>query len=177
MSGGRATIRKRQGKATVNACGDVAAVDPIGLPLVRLFSIELKRGYNRSTPVDAIDRLPGTKHSEWEGFVEQARAAADNEGTPAWMVIHRRDRRQAVVYMEAPVYDLFAPFPAPLRFCMRGSEHEIVGIPLDVFVGSVEAWSVRKVSKFLRGRRTLSQPPRRHLVLVRRRVLCLSTAR
>jgi len=45
QSGGRATIRARQGKKTANSAGDICFIDPIGKPLLDIFVLELKNGY------------------------------------------------------------------------------------------------------------------------------------
>ena len=39
-SGGRATRRTAKGKSTKNLYGDICATDPIGQPLIDLFTIE-----------------------------------------------------------------------------------------------------------------------------------------
>lgn len=97
-SGGRATMRGKSGKRTAGSYGDIAATDPIGKPLLDLFTIELKRGYNRSTIGDLIDRGRQAP-SGVELFLDQAMTAAEHAGSKTWMLIHRRDMRQALVYL------------------------------------------------------------------------------
>jgi hypothetical protein len=48
-SGGRFTMRRKTGKDTALQGGDVTASDPIGEPLVKEWSIEIKTGYGKKT--------------------------------------------------------------------------------------------------------------------------------
>lgn len=115
-SGGRATVRKRQGKGTHGSYGDVAATDPIGEPLLKLFTIELKRGYSDCSVLDLVDALPGTK-LQIAAFIEQAATAAENAGTPYWLLVHRRNRRLplAIFPWEAVTHLKEAGMVAPSR--------------------------------------------------------------
>lgn len=88
-SGARATSRSRRGKDTPNSHGDVMAVDPSGQPLLDLATIELKRGYNRSTLQDLIDGSAG----EWGKWIEQAEESCEGAGSYSWLIIARRDKR------------------------------------------------------------------------------------
>lgn len=140
-SGGRATVRGRQGKGTFGHCGDVAAVDPIGLPLLKTVTLELKRGYSKCSVADLLDEGKGRKPTEFEGFLVQAREAAARAGTPFWMLIQRRDSKQAVVFMPIELYaklreDEHAPAPRlNLRVALRGKPAEsIIGMRWDVFL-------------------------------------------
>lgn len=45
-SGGRFTMRRKAGKDTANQSGDCTFADPIGEPLIKLWSIEFKTGYS-----------------------------------------------------------------------------------------------------------------------------------
>ena len=96
-SGGRATMRSYSGKKTFGQCGDITATDPIGSPLTRLCSIELKRGYTYETFADLPDKPDGAP-SQWRDFLKQARREAKQGGNPYWLLIVRRDRREAMIY-------------------------------------------------------------------------------
>lgn len=98
-SGGRATMRSKQGKKTFGHYGDIAAVDPIGQPLMEVCTLELKRGYSSISFADALDRAEGSKQQLWEAFVEQAATASEGSGAPWWILIQRRDKRVALVFM------------------------------------------------------------------------------
>ena len=101
QSGGRATQRAKSGRKTFGQYGDIAAVDPIGLPLVKLFTIELKRGRSHGCPNDLLDCRPSTKPKPFELALLQARDAAVRAGTPCWMLVSRRDGRVSMVYVDA----------------------------------------------------------------------------
>lgn len=99
-SGGRATTRAKKGKKTFGAHGDIQAVRPEGRVLLDRITLELKRGYNRFTPYDVVD----AKKAPWVEFVNQVCRDAQRAGTPYWMLIHRRDKRCAVVTIPWGLY-------------------------------------------------------------------------
>ena len=103
-SGGRATQRAKTKRGTFGQEGDVQATDPIGQPLMDVFAIELKRGYQKTTIQDLFDypvhNHPGTGKpmlSQMELFIKQAKEAKVQGRTKAWMLIQQRDRRDAVL--------------------------------------------------------------------------------
>lgn len=98
QSGGRATVRRRKGKSTRGHCGDITATDSVGEPLLKLVTFELKRGYGRATIHDLLDQPDTAKEQTWGAWLKQARAAALNAGTPYAIVVHKRDRRRAVIF-------------------------------------------------------------------------------
>ena len=98
-SGGRMTVRGRKGKSTASHCGDIAALDDRGRTLVETITLELKRGYSRSTPCDILDKPERGAEQQWGQWFEQARGSAKLAGTPYWAVVARRDRRTSVVWM------------------------------------------------------------------------------
>ena len=98
-SGGRATRRTAKGKDTYGQYGDIQAVDPIGLPLTQLCTIEVKRGYSDCSVADLFDSPLSRKQTKWEGFVIQAFTSHKGQETPYWVLIHRRDKQQAMIYI------------------------------------------------------------------------------
>jgi hypothetical protein len=54
-SGSRFTSRWKKGKNTVNQHGDIAAMDSIGEPLIKIWSIEAKTGYSSKKVVKDAD--------------------------------------------------------------------------------------------------------------------------
>lgn len=96
-SGAMAKTRSKVGKNTFGQYGDVQAVDPIGQPLIDLFSIELKRGYAAATFADMMDKKPGAAEQGWEKFVNQAIIDHRNAGSLSWWLITRRDRRDPLI--------------------------------------------------------------------------------
>jgi hypothetical protein len=101
QSGGRATERQKRGKHVGSSqVGDVTAIDPDGMPLTRLVTIEIKRGYPDAHLGELLDK--GTRYkgpTPLESFLLQTIAAAQRANTPWWMLIHRRDHKAAMVYV------------------------------------------------------------------------------
>lgn len=105
-SGGRATNRAKKDKATANGGGDICAQTKEAQNLLDLVTFELKRGYNSATISDLLDNGGG----EMLKFIEQARRSASLAGTPYWAVIHKRDRREALVITNwSALCDYFSP--------------------------------------------------------------------
>lgn len=98
-SGGMATRRRSKGLQTTGHCGDVAATDEIGRVLLDVVTIELKRGYSKFTFQDSFDKIAGAAVQEWEKHVVQSIGDHELAGSVAWMLIARRDRRGALVYI------------------------------------------------------------------------------
>ena len=98
-SGARATQRTKQGKKTAGQYGDIAATDPIGAALVDRFAIELKRGYSTHTLHDLLDRGPMAPAARGLALhVLQAQRACSESGSLSWLLVTRRDRRQAMAW-------------------------------------------------------------------------------
>lgn len=99
QSGGRATIRKKQGKNTKNQDGDICATDPIGQPLLDIATIELKVGYNSWNIKEIIDSVMRTKNSKLEDFFEQCQREANAQNKKCWCLITRQDRREPLIFI------------------------------------------------------------------------------
>jgi len=93
-SGARATVRAKKGLATPNSYGDISAIDPIGVPLIDLVSIELKRGYSGQLTIqDLLDS--NQKKPLLLKFWEQAeRDRLVGKRKWSWLIF-QRDRRKA----------------------------------------------------------------------------------
>ena len=94
-SGGRATQRAKSGKGTANGCGDIAAQGGDGQKLLDLFTFELKRGYNSVTIQDLLDKPEGP--NQMQDFINQAKRSASIAGTPYWILVVKRDRREDLI--------------------------------------------------------------------------------
>ncbi len=105
-SGARATVRGRKGKTTKNHSGDILASDPIGQPFLDYVCLELKRGYSSSTIFDVLDKSPGAATQTFEKWITQAEESAKNAGSMGWLIIHKRDRRETMVFFPDRVYDV-----------------------------------------------------------------------
>ena len=104
-SGGRATNRRRRGRNTAAAhCGDVAAIDHVGVPLTDYLSIELKRGYSKHTIADLLDQPRTAAVQEYEKWVGQAADSCRESGAFSWLLVHQRNRRLPVVIFPTQLY-------------------------------------------------------------------------
>lgn len=103
QSGGRATQRAKKGKTTYGSYGDIAAVDPYGEPLLKLFTIELKRGRSHGTPDDLIRSGKSKVLRPFEKTLVQTITSAQAAKSRGWMVISQLDRKLPMVYLEATV--------------------------------------------------------------------------
>lgn len=128
-SGGRATRRTKVQRKTFGQYGDLQAVDPIGAPLMKLITFELKRGYTRRSAFsDAIDRTPLAAQKPWEEFMEQTITAAADSGTRHWALIQRRDDCTALIFFPRALFielkqqdcnfSIVSPF-VQMRFALR----------------------------------------------------------
>lgn len=96
-SGGRSTQRKKKGKSADKGAGDICATDPKGEPLMKVFAMELKRGYQKDTIQDLLDASDRAAPQTYEKWIAQAEASRQNSGALYWMVICKRDQRKAMV--------------------------------------------------------------------------------
>lgn len=97
-SGARATVRGRKGKTTTGHCGDICATCPEAKFLLDHFAIECKKGYSRHTIADLLDKPEGAAKQEYEKWFEQAELSRKHSGAKSWLLIVKRDRRDALVF-------------------------------------------------------------------------------
>lgn len=97
-SGARAKIRSKKNKNTYGQYGDVTAIDPIGSPLIKMFTIELKRGYSKHTVADLLDKPPGAKKQKYEQWFEEIEKDASLSGSIFWILIVQRNRRLPIIF-------------------------------------------------------------------------------
>lgn len=72
-SGNRATIRMKKNIKTANSYGDITILDPIGLPVLRLFLIECKRGYTGKRRISENEILETKKAKNNKDFIKEIR--------------------------------------------------------------------------------------------------------
>lgn len=156
QSGGRAKLRGRKGKDTHGQHGDIIAVDPFGEPLIDLVTIELKRGYSRSTPYDVMDRAEKSAQQQWEKWLEQVYESHRQAGSYAWWIITRRDYRRPMIFMpsylaeEMMDYDDWTwhcQFAVEWRFQQGVLNQTIYGMRLDDFLETVPPITLRELAK------------------------------
>lgn len=109
QSGGRATFRRQKGKDTYGHHGDITAVDPIGAPLLKVFSMELKRGSSIGCAGDLIDSRPTDACRPFEAALLQAYEAHVSAKSLGWALICKRDHRTVMLYSScSPIQKLNA---------------------------------------------------------------------
>lgn len=113
QSGGRATQRAKQGLRTHGSYGDIAAVDPIGEPLLKFVTLELKRGSSHSTPYDTFDTGPTKSIRPFELALNQAYDSHSQAGSMGWAIIARRDSRKSIIYLQWELMKLLGRKIAP----------------------------------------------------------------
>lgn len=141
QSGGRATQRAKKGQSTYGSYGDVAAVDPIGEPLLKVFTIELKRGRSHGCPGDLLDFKSNNGKHPFVRALSQAIEAHKRAGSKSWMLIGKRDCRCPVVFLPiqiAVAFSLSAPrHCARYRFEISSCGNmwvDFIGMPFDAFL-------------------------------------------
>lgn len=93
MSGGRSTVT-----GTATGAGDIVGTTAKGDELVQLITFELKRGYPTADPFAMVESKAGSK--VFEGFITQAEESRRVAGSAMWSIIHRRDRKQSMIYFD-----------------------------------------------------------------------------
>lgn len=148
QSGGRATTRSAKGKHTHGSYGDISAVSPIGEPLVDVFTLELKRGYTKHHIAELFDlsdyHRENQNTKQFEEFLNQASNSGEQAGSLSWMLVHKRDGKQIMVYFPWWVFrrlqqlGAFKPAPVPLmRFrCFKkgGGEMDLAAMRFQSFL-------------------------------------------
>lgn len=171
MSGGRATVRRRQNKATAGSYGDIAAIDVIGAPLLKVVAIEVKKGYSQDCFHSLLDRDKRAAQQGWESWIQQAVEAHENSGSFSWMIIAERNMRQAVVMFPHKLYqalrdqDCFVDKPRPFvtiitkvrfkyvvdkkkgKFRYEVREFRLCAMKLAAFLEWVEPRDIKRIAK------------------------------
>lgn len=149
LSGGRATIRKKKGKRTKGQFGDITATDPIGQPFLDLITVEVKKGYNRATIGDILDKGPHNVSQQWEKFLQQVQRDAEAAETPYWTVIHQRYRRQAVIYIPWKLYVLLSSSLYKSRpwFRILTEDQHVFATSLNEFFKHVKPKHIKKIGR------------------------------
>jgi len=165
-SGARAKVRGRAGRDTAGQHGDIAATDPIGAVLIDLLTIEIKRGYSENTMHDLFDRCATAGPQTYEDFITQTIESHEQAGSYSWLLITRRDRREALAWVPAHLvkdlrgagawYEQVKPDPyISLLVTVRNKVDnawrirtiEVVGMHLQDFLLGVDRQCVEKLAK------------------------------
>ena len=151
-SGARATGRTRKNQKTANSYGDVMAIDPIGKPLLDVVTIECKRGRSGHTIQDLLDAPEWIVNQVYYQWFAQAREDAKASGSLQWLLVVRRDRRDALVFWEnGPLTALVLVGSLPLlTFHGTGKDdNEILATTLAAFLTKVHPDALRNLAKEL----------------------------
>jgi hypothetical protein len=149
-SGGRATVRKRKGKATAAAhCGDLAAIDERGADLTRLITWELKAGYPRASLHALLDRPTSAAPQLYEEWIAQAIAAANAARTPHWAIVHAKTRREITLVGPSALFDDLEFWRGKVQPMMRLylPSLQLTAVPFEQFLAYVKPEFVQKVSR------------------------------
>lgn len=143
QSGGRATVRFRKGKRTAGSYGDITALDPIGEPLMKLFTIELKRGQKHGEPGNLIDGTGEVKCHSFLQAIKQAKEAHKIAGSKAWLLISKRDFHRPCVFFDSSLLNgILSGFKTALTlppvFRYRVDGEDFVGVSLEKFLECVD---------------------------------------
>lgn len=103
-SGARAKTRSKVGQSTFGQYGDIQATDPVGQPLIDMFTFELKIGYKHSSVADVLDKGPKAAQQNWEKWIDQVHEDHKNAGSLHWALITKRDRREPVIFIHRRAY-------------------------------------------------------------------------
>jgi len=100
-SGARATVRKKIGLDTANACGDVGALHEAGSKFIDICNIELKRGYKEISVlniIDSVERKNAAPPIILKWFNKTIEEAI-NHGRKHPILIFRRDRKVSCIVL------------------------------------------------------------------------------
>ena len=141
QSGGRATERAKKGKRTFGSYGDIAAVDPLGLPLLKFFTFELKRGRTHGSLGDLMDMSKDAAWQPFEKCMQQAALSAQQAKSITWMLIVQRDRRHCMAYADTATWKTLG-IRTPHR--VRTRLGSIGAIKFSTFLGQLNPETIRR---------------------------------
>lgn len=155
QSGGRATQRMKQGKSTYGSYGDIAAIDPIGDPLMKVVTIELKRGSYQGRVGDLLECKPSPVQQPFEKALAQAYRSHQDAQSLGWLLVSRPDHRVAMAYLDWKVAQQFkeiikAPVAKYSLFINNGTSRQrmqFVGMPLDYLLARWDPQAICRIIK------------------------------
>ena len=152
-SGARAKTRSKTKQGTFGQYGDIQATDPVGQPLIDMFTFELKIGYKGASVADILDKGPKSAKQHWEKWIEQVIQDHENAGSISWALITKRDRREPLIFIpQKTIIELihrgFKPAKALPRFIIITKSHEkISAYPLKNFIEATKPEMIIKIAK------------------------------
>jgi hypothetical protein len=97
QSGGRATQRAKVGKSTSGSYGDITSLDPSGIPLLRTFTFELKRGKSHGRIWDLLEAPTSVSARRFSAAIEQAMQSSQSSKSYSWALIWKEDRKECMI--------------------------------------------------------------------------------
>lgn len=155
-SGARATVRSKQNKNTFGQHGDIQATNPTGQRLIDVCCIELKRGYSKETFSSIIDKPENAAEQMYEKFIHQAELSSISAGSQSWLLIVKRDRREALIFMPyhfmtglASVDCRVGIYHPHVSFSMKKNNivYKIFGMTLNNFLKMVSPTDIKEIYK------------------------------
>jgi hypothetical protein len=154
-------MRRKSGKDTALQGGDITASDPIGEPLIKVWSIECKTGYGKKTDKgisrwDVLDLLDSTqKETVLEKmWIQCCRDAKLTNRTP--ILIFRRNGRKACVMLDYNYWITKANYKFVLenQIQIKNADDGSTKIllPLIVFLDNISPKSFGKVKTLIKKR-------------------------
>lgn len=145
QSGGRATQRAKSGKQTAGSYGDIAAVDPVGFPLLAVFTLELKRGRSHGDIGDMLDIPLTGKERPFEKTLDQAMGSHILAGSLSWLLISQRDRRRCLVIGDWYFFEKHFDLDLPRVFLRHG--WRLTYLPLKMFLKKIKPRQLLQILK------------------------------
>ena len=147
-SGAMAKTRSKSSQTAFGQYGDIQATDPVGQPLMDVFTIELKRGYSKYTFQDLLDKPKKAAVQEYEKFINQATQDHKNAKSKYWMLIVRRDRREPLVCVPFAFYSLLrVQFLKHPYIKLRVKEKSLYITPFNSFLECVTPDNIRDLNE------------------------------
>jgi hypothetical protein len=152
-SGARAKVRGRRGRSTDGQHGDILATDAEGEDLIKVFTLELKRGYSGSSPFDVFDKADKAAEQTWESFYAQASESALLADSLYWAIISKRDRRSDFICLPLRfiehLIDIGYPWDGVKPYVEMTTESlgEVALLRLDSFLDEIPPHWIRRVAR------------------------------
>jgi hypothetical protein len=138
--------------ATKNSHGDIAATDMDGLPLLDLAVMSLKSGYKDCHASGLLDKPNKNNKYELEKWLTEVKKCWRLSGSFAWIIIHQRLKRAAVVYMRYSLFNVLAKVVGthafvPMIAFDTVNDSSLVCVRLETFLRAVTPEVVKKIVK------------------------------
>lgn len=141
-SGATATVRGQKG-LHANGCGDLCSIDPCSAAFSKLLVVEAKRGYNRATIQDLLDKPAGAALQPYESWFAQVEEACRNADTFSWLLIVQRDRREPLVFLPCELAGALSMLGCGLLMWKEA----IQALPLELFLTHVRPEQIKHLAE------------------------------